>query len=188
MSVTNEAEREPKRRVDRREHDGREHDAAQDHRHGGADEEGKDLVGPGQGDAGMLGVEGEESGADGEIEEQGHQRADGRERERALALPSRLHGEETLHQVVIRAEGGHGADESVQNGEPEDIGVREHPMPEIRRARRGTPVDDAEATGLRRRAEHGAQPPSIRQTRNATVRAPPRGRCRPGRHWSRSRP
>ena len=167
MSVTNEAEREPNGESIEREHDGREHDAAQDHGHGGADEEGKDLVGPGQGDAGMLGVEGEESGADGEIEKQGDQGADGRERERALALPSRLHGEETLHQVVIRAEGGHGADEPVQNGQPEDVGVREHPMPEIRRARRGTPVDDAEATGLRRRAEHRRPPPHRSARREA---------------------
>ena len=147
----------PEGRIDRGEHDGREHHTAQQFGHDRADEEGEDLIRTRQRLSWMLGVEREEPGPDGEIEEQRHQRPDGREGEGALALPARLHGEETLHQVVVGPEGGHGADEAVEHGEPEDVGVGEHAPPEIGRARRGSPVDDGEPSGLGGGAEHGPQ-------------------------------
>ena len=157
MSVTKEAESEPS---------GESIDAStmavsmtprRIYGHRRADEEGEDLVRPRQGPRWMLRVVGEEPGADGEVEQQRHERADRRERQRALALAARLDREQALHQVVVGAEGGHRADEAVQDGEPEDVRIRQHPLPEIRRARRRAPVDDAEASRLRRRPEHRAE-------------------------------
>src|SRR4029450_9058127 len=105
MSVTNEAEREPKggsidastmavsmipRRITGmavRMKKGKISAGRGRGRPGCGGEEGEDRVGRGQGHARMLGIKSEVSGADGEIEEQGHQSADGREGQRALALP-----------------------------------------------------------------------------------------------------
>jgi hypothetical protein len=144
------------RRVDRRQNDGGQHDAPQDLRHGRADEEGEDLVRPRE-NSRMLGVVGEEPGADREIEQERHEGADRRERQRALALAARLDGEQALHEVVVGTEGGHRADEAVEDREPEDVGVGQHPLQEIGRARRWAPVDHAQAPRFGRRPQHGAQ-------------------------------
>ena len=59
-----------------------------------------------------------------------------------------LHGEQPLHEVVVGAERGHGADEAVEHRHPHDVRLREDPSPEVGRRGRGPPVHHVEAPGL----------------------------------------
>ena len=106
----------------------------------------------------MLRVVGEQPGPDREVDGEGGQGAERREGERPLARPSRLDGEDPLHQVVVGAEGGGGAHEAAEHGEPDDVRVGEHAAPEIRVARGRPPVDHPHPPGLRRRPVEAGEP------------------------------
>ena len=96
----------------------------------------------------MLVVKRVEGRAEAQIDQEREQGAERRDRERALALAARLHREQPLHQVVVGAEGRHRADEAVEHGHPHDVGIGEDATPEVRGARRGTPVDDVQPARL----------------------------------------
>src|SRR5215831_14329627 len=105
----------------------------------------------------MLLVEGVEARAETEVDEQRQQRAERREREGALALAASLHREQSLHQIVIGSEGGHRSHDAVEDRDPHDVRVGEHPPPEIRRVEPWPPVDDVELARRPRDAEYGRE-------------------------------
>ena len=148
-------------------------------RHRGADEEREDLVGTRQRPPRVLRVVGEEAGADAEVDGQGHERAERREGERALALAARLDGEEALHQVVVGAEGRHRAHEPVEHGEPDDVGIGEHARARSRASPGAGPqLIDGQAPRLGRGRVHGGEPAvDLRGEEEPRCRARPRGRA-----------
>src|SRR5256885_12632807 len=54
---------------------------------------------------------------------------------RSLASASGVDRQQTLHEVVVGPECRHGADEPVEQRHPDDVGIGEDAVPEVRSAR-----------------------------------------------------
>ena len=123
----------------------------------------------------MLGIEDIEAGADGQKDQHDQKTADGGQEHGVLAGLSGFHGEQALHGLLIRAEGGHGAEKAVEGGQDEDIGVGEQAVEEAARPggrRAGPQLKICILPAPPAMASTAPAPPSMRESRKPMAARP----------------